>query len=97
MNLLNGQISINDNLISDTLHEGCPGCDCHHCYFYCDGSHTLPEELQETEQQALERIQFNSFIDGVTSLLLALSNAGFDVQKMESCVQTALDAASNNV
>ena len=95
--MLNGKIEISLNGVSDNLHEVCPGCSCGDCYFECDGSHTLPEELQETEEQAIGRIKWNGFVDGIMSLLLALSAEGHDIESMESCVQTALDAGSNNL
>lgn len=97
VSLLKGEITISHNGCSDLLHLVCPSCECGDCYFECGGCHLLDADDRETEEQARERIKWNGFVDGITSLLLALSEAGHDISKMEDCVQTAVNAGQNHL
>lgn len=89
-----GNIVVEDNSITSDLQETCPACGHMACGFYdCVESR---ESLSPAE--IFERIRWNSFVDGLESLILALSCDGYDVtdSKFQTAVQTAIQAGAAN-
>lgn len=86
-----GEIIIDRNRITNTLQQECPYCGTCGCTYSCDQS-----TFEESEDQT-QRIQFNAAIDGLESLLLALSQT-MDVSTPEfvSAIDTALGAIADN-
>jgi len=80
-----------------TLKDTCPYCGQADCYFDCDQS-TWDDE-QETRDGADNRKTFNTVMDGIEALLLALACEGVDVgtAQFEVAIQTAIQATANNI
>jgi len=78
---------------SPDVYEVCPCCNQNDCWFDCDESQM--SQSPESEDDALDRIRYNSAIDGIMALILAHYVAGIDVGTpayLES-IETAVEAA----
>jgi hypothetical protein len=84
-------------ITSEGLKEDCPYCGHVDCYADCDGSAGDIDEL-ESEEQMVERRVANARVDGLESLILALSCEGYDItdDRFKRAVITACDAFANN-
>jgi len=76
--------------------ENCPYCGQRDCYNNCDESQ-YNNEL-ETESEVESRRDYNKAIDGVESLLLAMTEEDIDIrtEAVKKAIVTALDAIANN-
>ena len=81
---------------SDDCYETCPKCSQRNCIWQCDGSHL---EQVETEDEVLARIQYNSAVDGILSLVLSHACAGINIDTEEywNTIETAFESAANNL
>jgi hypothetical protein len=79
------------------LQDYCPHCGQPYCYFGCDESQI--EDSQESEDEALSRIESNAANDGIVSMILGHAIAGIDVESpaYKEGIETAVEAAGNNL
>ena len=77
--------------------ETCPSCNQPLCCWDCDGSQGADESNKETDDNMISRVKYNTVLDTVESLLLAMACAGIDLNdpKYTTAVETTLDAAGN--
>jgi hypothetical protein len=93
----NIEVTVADNRsvrLTSTLTEPCPKCHREECYGECrSGGFADPEE----EQEEIQRVRYNCFIDGMESLIMGCAASGLDVgsDAFQHGVQTAIDTASN--
>ena len=95
----------NDGSISSNLKDTCPCCGRANCYADCDGSQMSEEDAEaagfgyEDEDDIESRRDFNSAIDGIEALTLAMACAGvnMDDPRIPSAIFTAVEGAANNV
>lgn len=85
--------------VTSELKDNCPYCADSECNFSCDQSQYAmgTDEELESEQEHLDRIQWNAAIDGLESLIMGYAGQGMDINdpKFHKAVQSALDAISN--
>lgn len=87
---------------SPDLKENCPHCSQPDCNFSCDLSVAgFAEGHQTTEDEAIvaARLVYNGAIDGITSLILAHTIAGVDIELpayLEG-IETAIDSCAQRI
>ena len=84
--------------ISGTQKDCCNYCGQSDCYFSCDESQYSEDEHNESQDEMIMRMQYNSAIDGLESLLLAMAcqNTPVDTPEMIIAIETALQAIDSN-
>ena len=90
MTTSDGKIVVLDDTITSELKEACPGCGHMACDFF-----DCPESRNDMSvNEVLNRLKWNAFSDGLESLILALSCAGYDVgdPRFQKAVQTTVQA-----
>jgi len=111
-----GDIEIEGGSInSDLSRETCPSCSQPDCCYQCDGSvmdlQSVSSKLEGCEEaEVAGRLQFNGAMDGIESVLLALTikiqeTRALDafhfteqelVAMLQEAVETAVEACGNN-
>jgi len=103
LNTVAGLLGITVTKHGGTLHPAlprdcCPSCGEPLCANHCDGSQGADESNHETEEEAVERANYNRALDMLEALVLAHACAGIDVESggYINGVNTALEALANN-
>lgn len=91
-------------IVSGYPRDTCPSCDQPLCNISCDGSQGADQTdettgfVEETEDEANERVQFNRMLDMMEAIVLAHACRGINVADPSYIggLETALEAAVNN-
>lgn len=76
--------------IESILKENCPYCSQLYCEDGCKG--------KEDEDDYISRLEYNSCIDGIESMIMSLASKGIDVESdaVQEAISDSLQAAANN-